>query len=138
VLGVEDTSDPSATVAVRIAELAIHQPASELLGKVVSADRRLAAIAVMAGDGSPVQATTRVLDVTDSGSYAWRGRAPPARAVRPAWVTETIHQVHPASRGTYGYRRVTPGAAHPRRVLLRFRLAAYIAASAAASARAGV
>jgi transposase InsO family protein len=60
----------------------------------------------MAGDGLPVQAATRVLAVTDSGYYAWRGRGPSARAVRHALVTETIRQVHLASRGTYGYRRV--------------------------------
>src|ERR1700712_1646933 len=60
----------------------------------------------MAGEGLPVQAGTRVLDVTDSGYYAWRGRGPSARAVRHALVTETIRQVHLDSRGTYGYRRV--------------------------------
>jgi putative transposase len=60
----------------------------------------------MAGEGLPVQAATRVLNVTDSGYYAWRGRGPSARAVRHALVTETIRQVHLASRGTYGYRGV--------------------------------
>ena len=60
----------------------------------------------MAGEGLPVEAATRVLNVTDSGYYAWRSRGPSARAVRHALVTETIRQVHLASRGTYGYRRV--------------------------------
>jgi transposase InsO family protein len=60
----------------------------------------------MAGEGLPVQAATRVLDVLDSGYYAWRSRGPSARAVRHALVTETIRQVHLASRGTDGYRRV--------------------------------
>ena len=60
----------------------------------------------MAGEGLPVEAATRVLDVTDSGYYAWRNRGPSARAVRHALVTETIRQVHLASRGTYGYRRI--------------------------------
>ena len=60
----------------------------------------------MAGEGVPVEAATRVLNVTDSGYYAWRRRGPSARAVRHALVTETIRQVHLASRGTYGYRRV--------------------------------
>src|SRR3954452_71814 len=60
----------------------------------------------MAGEGLPVQAATRVLAVTDAGYYAWRSRGPSARAVRHALVTETIRQVHLASRGTYGYRRV--------------------------------
>ena len=52
----------------------------------------------MAGEGLPVQLATRVLDVTDSGYYAWRSRGPSARAVRHALVTETIRQVHLASR----------------------------------------
>ncbi len=60
----------------------------------------------MADEGRPVEAATRVLNVTDSGYYAWRSRGPSARAVRHALVTETIRQVHQASRGTYGYRRV--------------------------------
>jgi putative transposase len=41
----------------------------------------------MAGEGLPVQAATRVLDVTDSGYYAWRSRGPSVRAVRHALVT---------------------------------------------------
>jgi hypothetical protein len=60
----------------------------------------------MAGEGLPVQAATRVLDVTDAGYYARRSRGPSARAVRHALVTETIRQVHLVSRGTYDYRRV--------------------------------
>ena len=53
----------------------------------------------MAGEGLPVEAATRVLDVTDSGYYAWRCRGPSARAVRHALVTETIRQVHLAPGG---------------------------------------
>ena len=60
----------------------------------------------MAGEGRPVQAATRVLNVTDSRYYAWRACGPSARAVRHALVTETIRQVHQASRGTHGYRRL--------------------------------
>jgi putative transposase len=60
----------------------------------------------MAAEGLPVQAATRVLQVTDSGYSAWRGRGPSVRAVRNAWVTETSGPVHLASRGTYGYRCV--------------------------------
>lgn len=53
-----------------------------------------------------VELATRVLDVSVSGYYAWRRRGPSARNVRHALLTETIRQVHVASRGTYGYRRV--------------------------------
>lgn len=60
----------------------------------------------MAGDGLPVQVCCRMLRVSESGFYAWRTRAPSARTLRHAWLTEVIAQVHTASRGTYGARRV--------------------------------
>jgi transposase InsO family protein len=60
----------------------------------------------MAGEGLPVQLATRALDVTDSGYYAWRSRAPSARAIRHVWLTDQILAVHTASHGTYGARRV--------------------------------
>jgi hypothetical protein len=47
-------------------ELAIHRRASELIGKVVP-KRRYAAIAVMAGEGLPVQMATGVLGVSRVG-----------------------------------------------------------------------
>src|SRR5215467_1908982 len=68
--------------------------------------RRYEAIGVIASEGLPVQLATRVLRVSESGYYEWRGRAPSARAVRHAWLTEQIQAVHLASRGTYGSRRV--------------------------------
>ncbi|MDT5155231.1 MAG: hypothetical protein QOI01_6964 [Mycobacterium sp.] len=60
----------------------------------------------MAAEGLPVQVACRLLEVTESGYYAWRARPPSARAVRHAWLTEQIHAVHTASGGTYGARRV--------------------------------
>jgi putative transposase len=60
----------------------------------------------MAAQGFPVQVCCRVLAVSQSGFYAWRSRAPSARAIRHAWLTDAIRQVHAASRQTYGSRRV--------------------------------
>ena len=60
----------------------------------------------MAADRLPVQLASRVLNVSESGYYEWRGRAPSRRAVRHAWLTEQIQAVHHASHGTYGSRRV--------------------------------
>ena len=54
----------------------------------------------------PGQLSTRVLGVSESGHYEWRGRAPSMRSVRHAWLTGQIQAVHVASRGTYGSRRV--------------------------------
>jgi len=46
------------------------------------------------------------LDVSESGYYARRSRPPSARTIRHIWLTDLIRQIHTASRGTYGARRV--------------------------------
>jgi len=60
----------------------------------------------MAAEGIPVEVACRVLDVSTSGYYAFRSRPPSPRAIRHAWLTDLIYQVHQASRGTYGALRV--------------------------------
>jgi putative transposase len=60
----------------------------------------------MAQEGLPVQLACRVLEVSESGYYARRSRAPSPRSIRHAWLTDMIRQVHATSRGTYGARRV--------------------------------
>ena len=60
----------------------------------------------MAAEGLAVQLACRVLQVSESGYYARRSRAPSSRFIRHAWLTGVIHEVHRASRGTYGIRRV--------------------------------
>ncbi|MFI1517806.1 IS3 family transposase [Kitasatospora cineracea] len=60
----------------------------------------------MASEGLPVQLASRVLGVSESGFYAWRGRAPSVRSVRHAWLTDVIQAVHSASHGVYGSRRI--------------------------------
>mgnify|MGYP003382384713 CR=1 FL=1 len=60
----------------------------------------------MAAEGLPVQTSCRILGVSVSGFYQRRTRAPSARAIRHAWLTDVIRQVHIDSRSTYGARRV--------------------------------
>jgi putative transposase len=60
----------------------------------------------MVAEGLPAQLACRVLDVSESGFYAWRSRPPSERAIRHAWLTDLIQQVHIDFRGVYGYRRV--------------------------------
>jgi putative transposase len=61
---------------------------------------------VIVAERLPVQVACLVVGVSESGYYEWRGRAPSPRAVRHAWLTDLIRQVHIESRGIYGGRRV--------------------------------
>jgi putative transposase len=56
----------------------------------------------------PIRFACRTLGVSASGFYAWRHRQshPAARTLADAALTETITQIHTASRGTYGAPRV--------------------------------
>jgi putative transposase len=60
----------------------------------------------MAAEGLPVKAACRALNVSEFGYYEWRSRPPSPQAIRHAWLTDVIRQVHAASRETYGSRRV--------------------------------
>jgi putative transposase len=54
----------------------------------------------------PVNLMCHVLQVSRSGYYAWRKRAPSATAERQATLTEQIRAVHTRSRAVYGSPRV--------------------------------
>lgn len=60
----------------------------------------------MASEGLAIEITCRVLEVPVSSFYARRNRAPSARAIRHAWLTDVIREIHIMSRATYGVRRV--------------------------------
>jgi hypothetical protein len=60
----------------------------------------------MAAERLPVQLVCRVLDISESGYYDRKTRAPSQRAIRHAWLTDLIRQIHLDSRRTYGSRRV--------------------------------
>ncbi|MFG2305717.1 IS3 family transposase [Actinacidiphila glaucinigra] len=60
----------------------------------------------MAGEGLPIRTATRVLGISESGYFTWRGRPPSARSTRHQWLTDLIAAIHSASRGTFGYRRI--------------------------------
>ncbi|MEU1466508.1 IS3 family transposase [Streptomyces sp. NPDC005727] len=48
-----------------------------------------------------------LMGVSESGYYAWRARTPLPRALRRAWLTRLILDIHQESGCAYGYRRVT-------------------------------
>ncbi len=54
----------------------------------------------------PVRTMCRVLDVSPSGYYAWRKRAPSDRLVANAALLEKIEEIHQASDETYGAPRI--------------------------------
>lgn len=60
----------------------------------------------LADDGVAVAVACRVLRVSPSGYYEWRTRPASRRAVDDAALISTIRELHAASRGTYGVRRV--------------------------------
>ena len=61
---------------------------------------------MIAAEKLPVQVACRVLAVSESGHYARLRRAPSQRAIRHAWLTDLITQIHTESRGIYGGRRI--------------------------------
>ncbi|MFG2266402.1 IS3 family transposase [Streptomyces sp. NPDC048720] len=60
----------------------------------------------MASHGFPARRTAALLDVSESGYYAWRTRTPSPRALRRAWLTRLVRGIHRESGAAYGYRRV--------------------------------
>ena len=60
----------------------------------------------LAAGGVRVAVACRVLRVSTSGYFEWRGRPPSARAVADAELSAQIVEIHAMSRGTYGVPRV--------------------------------
>jgi len=54
----------------------------------------------------PVTTMCRVLEVSTSGYYAWKKRAPSERAQCDAVLTKRIKEIHQWSDGTYGVPRI--------------------------------
>lgn len=63
-------------------------------------------IDVLADTGFPVNTCCRVLGVSRQGYYRYKRRPTSATQLRREWLTGLINEVHIASRGIYGYRRV--------------------------------
>ena len=60
----------------------------------------------LADTGAPIDVCCRVLGVSRQGYYRYKRRATSATQLRRQWLTGLIREVHVASRGTYGYRRI--------------------------------
>ena len=51
---------------------------------------------MIATDGHELKLACRVLEVTRAGYYAFATRGPSPRAIRHAWLTDLITQIHAA------------------------------------------
>lgn len=60
----------------------------------------------LADAGMPVDVACRTLGVSRQGYYRYKRRPLSATQMRRQWLTGLIREIHVASRGTYGYRRV--------------------------------
>ena len=56
--------------------------------------------------GMPVDTVCTTLGVSRQGYYRYKRRPTSKTQLRRQWLTGLIREVHVASRGTYGYRRV--------------------------------
>jgi len=60
----------------------------------------------MAAEGPSIERSCRIAGVSNNGFFQWRKRPPSERSIRHAWLLDQIIEIHSASRGTYGARRV--------------------------------
>jgi transposase InsO family protein/transposase-like protein len=90
------------------AELATVKRATELFaeGRVVRPKALFAIVETLAREGHGTKRVCRLLRVAPSGFFRWRSKPPSDRAIRRAWLTDVIGQIHERSRRTYGHRRI--------------------------------
>ncbi|WP_445281840.1 IS3 family transposase [Streptomyces sp. DSM 118148] len=60
----------------------------------------------MASHGFPARRIAALMGVSESGYYAWRSRAPSPGALRRAWLTRLVRDIHQESGCTFGARRI--------------------------------
>ena len=105
-------------------EVKILRGAAAAVQEVVPAGVRFRLLAQLHVDGVRIGRSCHALGVCCSGYDQWACRAPSARSIRHAWLSDLIGAVHQASRGTCGRPRVLPrcagGAPRPRLVDLHF------------------
>jgi transposase InsO family protein/transposase-like protein len=87
-------------------EVKILRKAAAAVEAVVPPKVRFRLVAELHDDGVRITRACHALGVSKSGYYEWRHRAPSKRAIRHAWLTDLIGQIHQASHGTYGRPRV--------------------------------
>ncbi len=61
----------------------------------------------LAGQGHSAKACCRMLGVAPSGYFYWQTRPPSIRQLRQGQLDDLVADIHRASNGTYGKRRIT-------------------------------
>jgi hypothetical protein len=87
-------------------QVKILSKAAGAVEEVVSLKVRFGLVAELATEGVSIGRACSMLGVSRSGFYESISRAPSARSIRHAWLTDMIAAVHDASHGTYGAPRV--------------------------------
>jgi transposase InsO family protein len=87
-------------------EVKILRKAAAAVEAVVPPEDRYRLVAELHADGVRMGRSCYPLGVSRSGYYDRAGRAPSARPIRHAWLTDLIGSIHQDSRGTYGAPRV--------------------------------
>lgn len=64
-------------------------------------------IEALAGQGHSAKRCCRMLSVAPSGYFYWRSKPPTIRELRQSQLADLVSDIHRASNGTYGVRRVT-------------------------------
>jgi len=76
--------------------------------------------------GLPTKICCRVLGVSGPGYYKYRNRPLSRTHMRRQWLTGLIREVHVASRGTYGSRRLHAELTYPMAVKVSEHLVAVL------------
>jgi len=97
-------------------ELAVSRKVNQVFLEGAPPKRLFPVIDSLIGQGINTRHACRVLGVSESGYYAWKGRPDPPRTLRRIWLAGEIADVHKASGGTYGEMRVTAELRHGREI----------------------
>lgn len=88
-------------------ELEIVKRAAKLLGEETPHPKRIhPVIDELVEAEFPARVCCRVLGVSSPGYYQYRSRPMSRTQMRRQWLIGLIREVHEASRGTYGSRRI--------------------------------
>lgn len=88
-------------------ELAIVRQAATFLGEDTTPPKRVYPVIDRLVDaGAPVDRCCKVLGIARQNYYKHKRKPVTATQLRRQWLTGLIREIHVASRGTYGYRRV--------------------------------